>query len=315
MSGMRSYLGVDLGGTKTAVTLWRCIDGDVPQLIAKRLWSTLPSGPHENLTRIVSEGRSLLSATDPEELAGIGVSGGGPVDLETGAMRFIPNLPGWESVQLTVPLQAAFATPTYLENDAKASALAEWRYGAGRGTDNLAFLTCSTGIGAGLIVDGALLRGHAHLAGEIGHVEIVHDGLLCGCGRRGCLEAYASGTGIASRLAYLRQTDPSLPIDAKEVVERAQSGDDFSCTFLRETADYLASGLAHLIFCVNPERIVMGTVVVGAGELILEPLRKHLAQRVWPSLLDGLSILPAGLGSELGDYAALAVAVAGVERP
>ena len=311
MPETRFYLGVDLGGTKTAVTLWRHsqdVAQDVPLLLAKRLWSTLPDGPNANIARIVSEGQSLLSSADAVDLAAVGISGGGPVEAASGTIRFIPNLSGWENTPIAQPLEAAFGVPAHLENDAKASALAEWLYGAGRGTNNLAFLTCSTGIGAGLIVDGVLLRGHAHLAGELGHLEIVRDGRPCGCGRRGCLEAYASGAGIAGRLAQLRHSDPSLPADAKEVVERAAAGDTFGREFLRETAGYLAIGLAQLIFCVNPERIVLGTIVVGAGDLILQPLRELVAERVWPSLLDGLTILPAGLGIELGDYAALAVA-------
>jgi glucokinase len=227
------------------------------------------------------------------------VSGGGPLDPIAGTILSIPNLKGWVDVPLARLLSEALGAPARIENDANASALAEWLYGAGRGARNLAFLTCSTGIGAGLILDGRLYRGATFLAGEAGHQVIVPDGLPCGCGNRGCLEAYASGSGMARRLAALRASDPTLPSTARDVVERARSGHRFSLSFLEETAEYLAMGLANLIFCINPDRIVLGTIAVGAGELLLGPLRASLR---------GLEIVPAALGADLGDRAALAVA-------
>lgn len=314
----RLYLGVDLGGTKTGLSLWE--DAAVPapgapaggvasaRLLGRARWGTPRESPEVAIERIVSEARGLLRASGAERLAAIGVSGGGPLDPERGRILSIPNLPGWDDVPLARRLSEALGAPARLENDANACALAEWLYGAGRGARSLAFLTCSTGIGAGFLFEGRLYRGSRYLAGEVGHQVIIPDGLPCGCGGRGCLEAYASGAGIARRLEALRSRDSGLPATARELAERARSGDGFSREFLRETAEYLAMGLANLIFTVNPDRIVLGTIAVGAGEFLLAPLREALARRVWPSLLDGLEIRPAHLGDSLGDHAALSVA-------
>jgi len=136
----------------------------------------------------------------------------------------------------------------------------------------------------------------------------VPGGLECGCGKRGCLEAYASGAGMAKRLAVPRQKNASLPATAREAVELAKAGDSFSIAFLRETAEYLAMGLANLVFILNLDRIVLGTIPTGAGALIFDPLRESLERRLWPVLLEGLEVVPSALWPDLGDYAALAVA-------
>lgn len=341
--GPKLYIGVDLGGTKIAVSLWAdpgpggsdpsdASDPSGPLLLDACRWETLPAGPTVNLDRIVGEARRLLAspaAGGRGTLAAVGISGGGPLDPEAGVILSVPNLPGWEGVPIGPRLSEALGAPARLENDANACAVAEWLYGAGRGARNLAFLTCSTGIGAGLILDGRLYRGSGLLAGEVGHQTIVPDGLRCGCGGRGCLEAYASGAGIARRLEALRSAGPvaraadgasrasegiprapdaGFPSTAKDLVDRARRGDAFSVRFLAETADYLALGLANLIFVLNPDRIVLGTIVVGAGDLMLGPLRARLRERVWPELLEGLDVVPAALGPDLGNRAALAVA-------
>jgi glucokinase len=262
---------------------------------------------------MVEESRRLLEAALKEREGGaalkaIGISGGGPLDPETGTILSVPNLPGWLNIPITRILSERLGAPAFLENDANACAVAEWLYGAGKGSRHLCFLTCSTGIGAGLILDGRLFRGSRFLAGEAGHQVIIPDGLPCGCGKRGCLEAYASGAGMARRLAPLREKDPTLPATARDVVERAQRGDEFSAGFLRETADYLAMGLANVVFLLNPQRIVLGTIPASAGEWLFKPLRESLSRRLWPSLLEGLEVVPSALWPDLGDHAALAVA-------
>ena len=298
------FLGVDLGGTKVAVSLW---SGAGKRLGSVR-WPTSEE-VQPNLERVAGEAERLIHATGaPVELAAIGVSGGGPVDPERGVIHSVPNLPAWRDVAVCEMLSAALGVPAFLENDANAGALAEWRYGAGRGVSDLVFLTCSTGIGAGLVLGGRLYRGSRSLAGEIGHQTIVPGGEPCGCGRRGCLEAYAGGAGIARRLAARSWHSPDPPRTARQLTELARRGDPDARAFLGETARYLARGLAHLLFLLNPERIVLGTIAVGAGDLLLGPLRAELADLVWPSLLEGVEILPAALGSDLGDYAAWSVA-------
>lgn len=299
------YLGVDIGGTKTAVSLW----SENEQLLGKKRWKT-PLDLESALERVVAESRTLLARIDcfQSVLAATGVSGGGPVDPERGVLLSVPNLPGWQDVPLCEVLSTSLGAPAHLENDANASALAEWLYGSGRGVANLVFLTCSTGIGAGLILDGRLYRGSRNLAGEAGHQIVVPGGDRCGCGQRGCLETYASGAGMARRLAALRENEPGLPASAREVTDLARRGDPFALDFLRRTASYLAQGIANLVYILNPQRVVLGTIAVGAGDLLLAPLREELERLTWPSFLEGLEVVPAALGDELGDRAALAVA-------
>jgi glucokinase len=303
-------LGVDLGGTKTAVSVWTP-DGT---RLASRRFSTIPGPPEPNLERIEALGRELLGGARP---ASIGVSGGGPLDPERGIIISIPNLPGWTEVPIARRLSAAFGAPVGIENDANACAIAEHRFGAGRGSRNMVFLTLSTGIGGGLILDGRIYRGHRFLAGEAGHTTIVPDGPPCGCGNRGCLETFASGTGIARRLRERRAAlagaggpPVDIPGTAKDVVDRARAGDAFSLDFLEETAAWLAVGLANLVYILDPERIVLGTIAVGAGDLLLAPLRAEVERRLWPAFRRDLQILPAALGADLGDWAAFAVAPA-----
>jgi glucokinase len=304
MTARDLFAGVDLGSTKTAVSLW----GADSVRLGGLAFPTL-SDPHRNFARVVGEARDLVRAAGGT-LRAVGVSAGGPLDAGRSSLLSVPNLPGWEGVPVRSLLEDAFQVPVGVENDANACALAEWRYGAGRGVEDLAFLTCSTGIGAGLILGGRLHRGSRNLAGEVGHVPVVPEGDLCGCGKRGCLEAYASGAGIARRLRVLREADPALPSSARELTERARTGDAWSRDFLAETARLLARGLTALVYIVDPQRIVLGTIAVGAGELLLGPLREELRRLLWPAFLEGLDVVPAALGEDLGDRAALAVAEA-----
>ncbi len=298
--GTGKVLAVDLGGTKTAVSVWT-VEG---RRLESRRFPT-PAGPAENtLDRITALGRDLLQGAKP---LAVGVSGGGPLDPERGVIISIPNLPGWIEVPIAARLREEFSAPVGIENDANACALAEYRFGAGRGCRHLVFLTVSTGIGGGLILDGRIYRGHRFLAGEAGHQVIQPDGPPCGCGKRGCLEALASGTGIARRLAEAAKSGRAaapgssvLPRDARELVDRARRGDAFSLDFLRETAGFLGQGIANLVFILDPQRIILGTIAVAAGDLLLGPLREEVSKRLWPAY--------EPLGEALGDTAAFAVA-------
>lgn len=316
------YLGIDLGGTKISVSLWRSPEARGPaERLGVERWATLPGGPERNLDAMITVGRRLLLGPGPgakgaEEarsggapvLEGIGISGGGPLDPVGGVILSVPNLPGWIDVPIVDVLSRALGAPARLENDANACAAAELLHGAGKGASSLAFLTCSTGIGAGLILDGRLYRGARNLAGEVGHQVIVADGLPCGCGKRGCLEAYASGSGMARRLAMAREAEPWRPSTAREAVERARAGDAWSLAFLEETAEFLAHGLANLVYTLDLDRIVLGTIPTAAGEVLFGPLRRALERRLWPVLAEGLSVLPSALWPELGDHSAFVVA-------
>jgi glucokinase len=309
-------LGVDIGGTKSAVILGRA-DGEIT---ARRAEPTeAKSGPQAILARLIAMARELLKQHEvlPDTLSGIGISCGGPLDTKTGLVYSPPNLPGWEAVPVRAMFEEAFPGATVvLENDANATALAEWRYGAGRGTQSMVFLTMGTGIGGGLILDGRLYRGANDLAGEVGHQTILINGPLCNCGKRGCLEALASGPAVArlaqeslhygrgKRLIEIAGGKPAQ-ITAQHVIEAAKEGDSFCLTVLSEVGTYMGIGLANLIQILNPERIVLGTLAVHAGELLMEPIRTAVAEYAWERSRSVCEIVPAALGDRAQDLAAI----------
>lgn len=319
-------LGIDIGGTKSAVVLGRA-DGTI---LARRAEPTqAETGPEAILSRLIAMARELMrsgvegggsggSGLD-SPLEGIGISCGGPLDTKTGLVYSPPNLPGWDAVPVRALFEKAFpGVRVVLENDANATALAEWRYGAGRGTQNMAFLTMGTGIGGGLILDGRLYRGTNDLAGEVGHQTILLNGPLCGCGKRGCLEALASGPAIArlareslhygrgKRLVEAAGGKPSN-ITAQHVVQAAKEGDAFSRSLLAEVGTYMGIGIANLIQTLNPERIILGTLAVHAGDLLLDPIRQAVAEYAWERARAVCEIVPAALGDRAQDLAALSL--------
>jgi glucokinase len=245
------------------------------------------------------------------------------MDPVRGSLVRPPNLPGWDDVPVRDLLTDALGISVHLENDANAAALAEWRFGAGRGFDHLVYLTASTGIGAGLILGGRLHRGQGWNAGEIGHAPVEWEGLACACGLRGCLEAYVGGAAWTQRL---REITPEASRVAQlaggreqarpeHVVAAARQGDGFARSELERFNLYLARAIATLAFSLAPEIVILGTIPVSAGEeLCFAPIRRRVAGLIWPILDRGLRIVPAALGSELADYAGLCAALEGLEQ-
>lgn len=311
-------LGVDIGGTKSAVVLART-DGEILHRLSE---PTRPEarGPEAVLERLIAMLREAMAAgrVMAEEVRGIGVSCGGPLDTKTGIVYAPPNLPGWDAVPVRQILQDALGLPVVVENDANATALAEWRFGAGQGARNVVFLTMGTGIGGGLILDGRLYRGTNDLAGEVGHQTILMNGPLCGCGKRGCLEALASGPAIArlaresmmygrhKRVLTLAGGNPQN-ITAAHVIVAAKEGDAYACQILEEAGTYMGLGIANLVQILNPERVILGTIAVHAGDLILEPIRKACAEYAWERSRAVCQIVPAALGDRAQDLAAVAL--------
>ena len=310
-------LGVDIGGTKCAVSLAE-LDGTI---IGRHEEATREGArtAEQTIAALSTAGKNLLETVGAgARLAAVGVSCGGPLDAETGTILAPPNLPSWKAVPVKQLLADALGVPVVAENDANATAIAEFRLGAGRGCSSLIYVTMGTGIGAGIIVDGKLLRGVSGMAGELGHTTIMPDGPLCGCGKRGCLEALASGPAIArlagERLAYgrgrlllARAGGAPAAITAQHVIEAARSGDAFSKEVLCEAGLYMGIGLANAIQMLNPERIVLGTIAVHAQELILEPIRASVAEHAWARARADCSIVPAELGDRAQDLAAIAL--------
>jgi len=302
------YLGaVDLGGSKILSVI---AQGDGRRLGEDRRPTDAEAGLEVVLERIVgSLGGALAKAgLGQGDLAAVGICSPGPCDTDAGVISSAPNLPGWRDVPVCRYLEERLGVPARLENDANAAALGEHVYGAGHGCRHLIYMTVSTGIGGGLIIDGRLYRGATGVAGELGHMTIEPDGPLCGCGNRGCLEALASGTAIAARgeelvaqggsalLARLAQEEDDL---TAETVSRAADQGDIACQgIIRRARYYLGVGLASYVNIFNPEVIIIGGGLAKAGELLLAPARAEMAARAMREALKAVQLRPA----ELGDY-------------
>jgi glucokinase len=310
-------LGIDIGGTKLALAL-----GDESGRIRRRFRRpTDPSGrPEDDIARMLDDARRLLAEAGVarEEVAAVGISVPGPVDVERGLLIDPPNLPGWGTVPVVALVKRELGGAVAIENDANAAALAEWRFGAGRGFSNVVYLTMSTGIGGGLILDGRLYRGLDANAGEIGHIPVGVEGEICGCGMRDCLEAYAGGASWTRRLRRIAPEASAVTALAggrehatpKHVVAAARQGDAFALSELDRFNDYVARGIATLAFILAPDRVILGTIAVAAGEeLCFAPLRERVRARVWPTIADGMEIVPAALGDDLAYLAGICAAL------
>ncbi|MDQ4078887.1 MAG: ROK family protein, partial [Chloroflexota bacterium] len=226
-----------------------------------------------------------------------------------------PNLPGWQNVALADELGERVSLPVWIGNDANLAALAEHRYGAGRGFNHLIYLTISTGIGSGFIVNDEMLLGAQGMAAEAGHVQIVPDGPICGCGNRGCVEALASGPNIAQEArARLRRGIPSSlsSLDhnptPKDIVQAAREGDEMALDVLRQAGGYIGMAIANLVHLFNPQRIVIGGGVSNAGSLLFDPIRDTANERVMAGYQGTFDIVPAALGDNVGLLGAAALA-------
>jgi glucokinase len=314
------YLGVDVGGTKTAVVL----SSAPPAVLGRMEFATLPEqGPQHALDRIVESARTLLAQHSLEQpsIAAIGVSCGSPLDRVQGIIHAPPNLSTWVDVPIRRLLEEAFHTRCRVENDANAGAVAEHRFGAGMGVDHMVFLTLGTGLGAGIIAAGSLYLGANGDAGEIGHVRLSSTGPV-GYHKAGSIEGWASGGGIAQlamrmlaqaerrgRSSMLHAQMAGGKLTARDVGHAAQAGDAVALSILRTSGARLGQALAMLIDVLNPQRIVLGGLAWRMGETLLGPMRKMIEREALPQSLQACEIVPAALGERIGDVAALCVAM------
>jgi len=316
--------GVDIGGTKTAVVF----SAELPTVIKRTAFPTCPSnGPEPILTRIVDSLHESLDSRElkKSKLGAIGVSCGSPLDPLRGVIQQPPNLPTWKDVPIKTILEREFGVPCYLENDANAGALAEYRFGAGKGTQNMVFVTMGTGIGAGLILNGRLYRGTTFMAGEIGHVRLTQTGPP-GHNKPGAVEGWASGAGVAHvarttvKEASANGEKTSLreildgngsPLSARDVWLAAQHGDVIAGQIIKSTGEKLGEALAILVDVLNPECIVIGGLAIRMKENLLEPARSVVAREALSESAHACRITSAALGEQIGDIAALCVAVEG----
>ncbi len=316
----RYVLGVDVGGTKLATVL-ATRDGEILHKV--RLPTLAHRGPEFGLARLVSMLKQNLSETGVAlaDIIGIGVACGSPMDAERGIILGPPNLQTWNPAPIKARLEAEFGLYTQLENDANAGALAEWLFGVGKGKRNLVYMTMGTGIGGGLILDGRLYRGTNGNAGEVGHMRVVFQGgPLCGCGKRGCLEAFCSGPAIARRTQEAVRAAPAASADAlltlagqpetitaEHLFAAARQGDALALRLVDETAHYLGVGLANIIQSLNPQVIVLGTIATNQGDFFLDRVRRVVQRETWPQLSSVVEILGSPLAAQVGDYGAISV--------
>jgi glucokinase len=314
------YVGVDVGGTKTAVVLSK----RPPDSLGRIEFATLPEqGPERALDLIEQSVRKLLAehGFGEESIAAIGVSCGSPLDRVKGIVQAPPNLSTWVDVPIARLLAESFHTTCRLENDANAGAVAEHRFGAGRGAEHMVFLTLGTGLGAGIIAAGSLYLGANGDAGEIGHVRLSPTGPI-GYHKAGSIEGWSSGGGIAQlavsmlaqaerrgRSSVLHAQAATGGLTARHVGRAAESGDAVALSILRRSGERLGQALAMLIDVLNPQRIVLGGLAWRMGENLLAPMRKVIKREALPQTYRACEIVPATLGEKIGDVAAMCVAI------
>ncbi len=300
--------GVDIGGTQCSVNLAE-VSGAQFQLIARRQFATtVKRGPEATLAEIEEGLAGLLSDAEPPAM--IGVSCGGPLDAANGVIQSPPNLPGWDDIAITSRFASTFGRPCALENDANASASAEWAFGAGRGCRDLVFLTFGTGLGAGLILNGSPYGGNGGLAGEVGHWRIGRDVGPARYGKSGSFEAFCSGNGIVEWYRELSGRDSAQEgLSALVVANRARQGDPVAKEVFARAADRLGRGVALLVDALAPQVVVIGGIYVYANDLLREGAELALRAEALPQLMGGCRVLPAELGTELGSYASCCVAL------
>lgn len=300
----QTILGIDIGGTKTAVVL-----GTIQGKILSRAEMLTPDDqPFEVALNAINKlVYRFLENTDQQGFSApfaISVAIGGPLDIDRGIIYSPPHLPFWDNVPLKDRLQAQFDLPVYIEHDGNAGALAEFYFGAGRGTRSMLFLTLGTGLGAGMILDGELYRGATDTAGEVGHIRVAETGPDM-YGKTGSWEGLCSGAGLA-KLAHQYAPQVWAPdITTQEIIQRALAGDSLAQDLIVEVGTWLGKGMAILVDILNPERIVVGTLGVVLGELLLVPARKALAQEALSRPAQICQVVQAQLGNALGDVSAL----------
>jgi glucokinase len=316
----RNFLGIDIGGTKTAILYAKeNIDHSI-SIIQKLTFKT--SKVQETIDNIFSHLDEIICKNKLayEDISAIGISCGGPLDSKKGIIMSPPNLPDWKNILIVDMIKNKFGIPCAIQNDANACALAEWKYGAGIGSKNMIFLTFGTGLGAGLILNGELYSGANDNAGEVGHIRLADFGPV-GYGKQGSFEGFASGGGIAqiarTKLLELYQQGGSVNwcsfdeiecVSAQIVAEQANKRDQLANDIIRMSAVYLGKGLSILIDILNPECIVIGSIYARNVNLFNPVIEEIVKKEALSQSLKVCQIKPAQLGENIGDYAAISIA-------
>lgn len=318
---MRRVIGIDIGGTKCAVILADA--GEDTYIIRKiRFETETDKGCEYALEKIFESVKILMDESD-EPVQAVGISCGGPLDSRRGIIQSPPNLPGWDDVHITDMLESRFNVPAYIQNDANACALVEWKMGAGRGCENMVFLTMGTGMGAGIIAEGRLLRGRGDMAGEVGHVRLRKNGPV-GYNKAGSFEGFTSGGGIARLAGMMRAdwaangknpkwTETDDRITTKRLAEYAREGDEYALEVFRCVGGYLGEGISMIADILDPEMIVIGSVYMRCEYLLKDSMWEVIRRETLGQISENLKVVPAMKGESIGDLAAIMVAMYGLE--
>ena len=309
---MKHYIGCDLGGTNLRAAI---VDVENGAVLHQMSIPTLARDGHEAvIQRMADLFLELIRSAgmSQEEIGGIGIGVPGVLDMDKGETLFLPNLPGtWPHVPLRDTIADLTGLRTALLNDVRAITHGEWRFGAGRGVDTLAVFAIGTGIGGGLVIAGRLHLGIGGTGGELGHMTIDYNGPVCGCGNRGCLEAYASGPAIAAmgmkavaqglttRLGEMCEYDLNR-ISPELIARAAREGDPVAADIYEQAGFCLGISAANICVAIGPRRIILAGGVAQAGDLLLEPMRRVLRERVTVMTVDQVEIVTAQLGGNAG---------------
>lgn len=304
-------VGVDLGGTKIYTAL---VDLEGNIIKEKTVETLAHEGEQAVMGRIIDTIDYVTEGTDKNLIKSIGIGSPGPLDVKNGIIIENSNLP-FKNFEIVKTIKETFDLPTHLDNDANVATLGEFMFGAGKGTENMVFITASTGIGGGAVLNGKLFRGSTGNALEVGHMTVATEGPRCGCGNLGCAEALGSGTAIGKRAkeAVLSNAVTSLKnyenVTAKEVFKEAANGDRVAKNILNTSLTYLGIAVANTITNFDPEKVVVGGGVVNGGDIVIETIRNVVEERCMAAFVENCTIEKAILGGKAGVLGAAALAI------
>jgi len=298
----KRYVGIDLGGTNLKLGLVSA-EGEVLDRFSTPTES--PKGPDHVLQRMADAVGEIAKAAGltVADIAAVGVGVPGPVDTASGVVHFAPNLSCWKDIHVREALESRLGCTVVAENDANSAAYGEFRVGAARDVDSMVILTLGTGVGGGIIQNGRLVRGASDMSAELGHLLVKYGGRLCGCGNRGCLEAYASATAVVERFrleAGVSDLAHQPNLECKAIFEAAYAGDRAAARIVRETAEYLAVGITNILHALNPEMVVLTGGMMGAGDRYLNEVRRAVRDIAFAQTLAGCQIQTSVLGGDAG---------------
>ena len=305
---MGNRIGIDVGGTNVKIALVNEKGGIV---YSNSIPTRAEMGYEYTVNSMKEAIKELLKETNTSAkvVEGMGFGFPGQIDCKKGIVRLAPNIPGWVDVPIAEIMEKEFGIPTRVDNDVRCAALGELNFGAGKGCENLVCITVGTGIGSGLIINGKLVRGASNAAGEIGHIKLdMTGGPLCGCGDRGCLEAFASGPSIVAMAEeyikggkstkYRELANPDITPYVVSVA--AQQGDPVAKRIFTIIGEYIGVGLASVVNLLNPEKIIIGGGVAAAGDILMTPIKETLVKRAMPISGGAVEVVPAQLGNTAG---------------